>query len=59
MGNDSRLTDSRNAKDVYSWAKASSKPTYTASEVGAIASTLKGTANGVAELDANGKVPST
>lgn len=27
------------ASDVYSWAKASSKPTYTASEVGAAAST--------------------
>ena len=31
---DARLTDSRNAKDVYAWAKASTKPTYTASEVG-------------------------
>jgi len=57
-GDDTRLTDDRNAKDVYSWAKASTKPSYTATEVGAIASTLKGTANGVAELDANGKVPS-
>lgn len=36
MGNDSRLTDSRNAADVYSWAKASTKPSYTANEVGAI-----------------------
>lgn len=35
MGNDSRLSDSRPASDVYSWAKASTKPTYTASEVGA------------------------
>ena len=34
MGNDTRLTDSRNAKDVYDWAKAASKPSYTASEVG-------------------------
>lgn len=59
MGNDSRLSDSRNAKDVYSWAKASSKPSYTASEVGAIATSTKGTANGVAELDANGLVPSS
>lgn len=58
LGNDTRLTDDRNAKDVYSWAKESTKPEYTATEVGAIASTLKGTANGVAELDANGKVPS-
>lgn len=56
MGNDTRLTDSRNAKDVSAWAKAATKPTYTASEVGAIASSLKGAANGVAELDSNGLV---
>lgn len=31
---DARLTDARNAKDVYAWAKASTKPAYTASEVG-------------------------
>lgn len=36
MGNDTRLTDSRNAADVYDWAKASTKPAYTASEVGAV-----------------------
>lgn len=59
LGSDSRLTDSRNAADVYSWAKAETKPTYTASEVGAIAATLKGTANGVAELDNTGKVLSS
>ena len=59
QGNDARLSDSRNAKDVYAWAKTSTKPTYTASEVGAIASTLKGANNGVAELDANGLVPSS
>ena len=35
QGNDSRLSNSRPASDVYSWAKAASKPTYTASEVGA------------------------
>ena len=34
------------------------KSSLTASEVGAIASSLKGAANGVAELDSNGKVPS-
>jgi len=45
--------------DVAAWAKASTKPSYSASEVGAIASTLKGVANGVAELDKNGKVPSS
>ena len=44
---------------VPAWAKAASKPTYTASDVGAIATTAKGAASGVAELDANGKVPSS
>lgn len=34
MGNDTRLSDSRPASDVYTWAKASTKPTYTKSEVG-------------------------
>ena len=58
-GDDTRLTDARNAADVYNWAKAETKPSYTATEVGAIASTLKGVANGVAELDANGLVPSS
>lgn len=50
-----------NLKDasVPSWAKASSKPSYTANEVGAIPTTQKGAASGVAELDSNGKVPST
>ena len=36
LDDDARLSDSRNAKDVYDWAKASVKPTYTASEVGAM-----------------------
>lgn len=44
---------------VPSWAKAESKPTYTASEVGAIASTEKGANSGVASLDSSGKVPSS
>ncbi len=57
MGSDSRLSDDRNAKDVYPWAKAATKPTYTATEVGAIPSTDKGANGGVAELDANGLVP--
>ena len=59
MGNDSRLSDSRNAKDVSAWAKAASKPSYTASEVGAIASTEKGANGGVATLDNTGKLPSS
>lgn len=58
-GNDPRLSDARNAKDVYSWAKEPLKPTYTSSEVGAIDSTLKGSVNGVAELDENGLVPAS
>lgn len=33
QGNDSRLSNARAAADVYSWAKASTKPTYIASEV--------------------------
>ena len=36
-GNDSRLSNARPASDVYAWAKQSSKPSYTASEVGAAA----------------------
>ena len=34
MGNDTRLTDSRKASDVYPWAKEENKPTYTKDEVG-------------------------
>ena len=34
MGNDTRLTDARKASDVYTWAKAETKPTYTKSEIG-------------------------
>ena len=47
------------ASDVYAWAKAATKPSYTASEVGAIPSTDKGANNGVASLDSSGKVPSS
>lgn len=34
-GDDSRLSDARAASDVSQWAKAATKPSYTASEVGA------------------------
>jgi len=44
---------------VPSWAKAASKPTYTAAEVNAIPTSAKGAANGVAELDSNGLVPTS
>lgn len=33
MGNDTRLSDSRPASDVSAWAKASTKPTYSYSEI--------------------------
>lgn len=36
-GGDSRLSNARPASDVYAWAKAATKPTYTYSEVGACA----------------------
>ena len=36
LGSDSRLSDPRPASDVSAWAKATTKPTYTASEVGAV-----------------------
>ena len=39
MGDDTRLSDARKASDVSEWAKASTKPTYTASEVGAYTKT--------------------
>lgn len=48
LGNDTRLTNSRPASDVYAWAKASTKPSYTASEVGALplsGGTMTGTIN--------------
>ena len=44
---------------VPAWAKNPTKPTYTASEVGAIASSQKGAAGGVASLGDNGKVPTS
>lgn len=67
LGNDSRLTDSRNAKDVHDWAKASTKPTYNKSEVGLenvtndaqVKRSEMGAASGVATLNENGKVPSS
>ena len=43
-GNDSRLSDARPASDVYAWAKATVKPSYTYSEIGAEQSFVKNTA---------------
>ena len=45
QGNDSRLSNSRPASDVYSWAKASSKPSYTLAEVGASMSAVSISSN--------------
>lgn len=44
---------------VPSWAKASSKPSYTASEVGAVATTAVGAASGVCPLNASSKIDAT
>jgi len=61
LTNDSGFLTSYTETDptVPEWAKADTKPTYTASEVGAIPTSQKGANSGVAELDANGKVPSS
>lgn len=39
-GNDSRLSNARPASDVYAWAKASTKPSYSWSEIGSKPSTF-------------------
>lgn len=56
QGNDSRLSDSRPASDVYSWAKASTKPTYTANEVGAAASAHTQAASTITDGTFDGRV---
>lgn len=53
------LASKANNTDIPEWATSSTKPSYTASEVGAIATSLKGANNGVAELGSDGKVPSS
>jgi len=42
QGNDSRLSDARIASDVYAWAKASTKPSYSFSEIGSKPTTIAG-----------------
>lgn len=44
---------------VPAWAKASSKPTYTANEVGAIPTSAKGSASGVCPLNSSTKIDTT
>lgn len=58
MGNDTRLSDSRNAKDVSSWAKASTKPTYTYSEVGAAAASHNQASNTITSMTGYSKASS-
>jgi hypothetical protein len=72
LTNDSGYLTQESDPTVPEWAKAPSKPTYTATEVGArpdtwmpsaadvgaIPASQKGAASGVAELDSSGKVPS-
>lgn len=64
------LEDKPNIPNVPAWALAANKPSYTADEVNALANTVthlsgdialseKGSANGVAQLDENGLVPSS
>lgn len=50
---DSRLTNARPASDVYSWAKASSKPSYTAAEVGAAAASHNHTKSQITDFPSN------
>ena len=52
-GNDSRLSNSRPASDVYSWAKASSKPSYSIGEISGI-QVLNGTMTTVQYNDGDG-----
>lgn len=52
------ITVGNSSFDVYDWAQASTKPSYTASEVGALASTDVGVANGVCPLDGNALIDS-
>ena len=58
LTNDSGYLTTETDPTVSSWAKQPNKPSYTAQEVGAIDVAQKGEANGVAELDADGKVKS-
>lgn len=50
---DSRLSNARPASDVYDWAKAKTKPSYTASEVGALAADGKAKTAGTADTANN------
>lgn len=53
-GNDSRLSDSRPASDVYSWAKEANKPSYSYSEIGYTANIAS---NSSTTLTIDGSIP--
>lgn len=55
-GNDSRLSNARPASDVSAWAKASTKPAYSYSEISGAPSILSGTGVPAASLGKNGDI---
>ena len=56
LQNDSGFITTETDPTVPSWAKAQNKPSYSASEVGAIPSTEKGANSGVCPLNSSGKI---
>ena len=55
-GNDSRLSNARPASDVYSWAKASSKPSYSWNEISGKPGTFNPSSHNHTDLDTIGTV---
>lgn len=55
-GNDSRLSNSRPASDVYAWAKAATKPAYSYSEILEAPAIYSGTSVPSASLGKNGDI---
>lgn len=56
LTNDSGFITTETDPTVPSWAKASTKPSYTASEVGAVSTSAIGAASGVVPLNASSKI---
>lgn len=59
LTNDSGFITTETDPTVPSWAKQSTKPSYTANEVGAVATSAVGAASGVVPLNASSKIDST
>lgn len=59
LTNDSGFITTETDPTVPSWAKQSTKPSYTATEVGAVATSAVGAASGVVPLNASSKIDST